>query len=332
VTAPFSVVCTRGRHIESSSPVDVAVVDAAGRVVAGSGDAARRTWWRSAAKPFQAAACLRDGAADRYGFDDEALALACASHSSEDAHLVVARRMLAACGAVEDELACGGHPPLSPRVHDALVRAGVTPTPLYSNCSGKHAAMVALARHHGVVVAGYERPAHLVQQRALAEVLAATGVARDDVDIAGDGCRAATFFVALSAMARAWARLATDDDPVLARLRRAMVAHPHLVAGSDRACTRILRGAAGRVVVKVGAEGVYCAALPERGLGVALKVHSGDGRCAPVALAGVLAQLDERLGLGLPHDEWRGLASPAVHDTRGDVVGALEAHGALVFR
>ena len=332
MTGPITAVCTRGRHVESSSPVDVVVVDAVGAVVARSGDAARRTWWRSAAKPFQAAACVRDGAADRYGFDDEALALACASHSSEDAHLVVARRMLASCGAVEDELACGGHPPLSPRVHEALVRAGVTPTPVFSNCSGKHAAMLALARHHGVAVDGYERPGHLVQRRSLDEVLAATGADRADVDVAGDGCRAATFFVALSAMARAWARLSTDDDAVLARLRRAMVAHPSLVAGTDRPCTRILRGAAGRVVVKVGAEGVYCAALPGRGLGVALKVQSGDGRCAPVALAGVLARLDERLGLGLPHDEWRGVASPAVHDTRGDVVGALELRGALAFR
>ena len=99
MTAPFAVVCTRGRHVESSSPVDVVVVDAHGVVVASAGDEHRRTWWRSAAKPFQAAACVRDGAADRFGFDDEALALSCASHSSEDVHLVVARRMLAACGA-----------------------------------------------------------------------------------------------------------------------------------------------------------------------------------------------------------------------------------------
>jgi L-asparaginase II len=327
----LAIACTRGRHVESSSPVDVAVVDVRGAVVAFAGDPQRRTWWRSAAKPFQAAACVRDGAADRYGFDEEALALSCASHSSEDAHLVVARRMLEACGAVEGDLACGGHPPLSPRVHDQLVRAGVTPTSLYSNCSGKHAAMLALARHHGVDVGGYERPDHLVQRRALDEILAATGVARDDVDLAGDGCRAATFFLSLAAMARAWARLGTDDDAVLARLRRAMVAHPHLVAGADRACTRILRGAGGRVVVKVGAEGVYCAALPERGLGIALKVHSGDGRCAPVALAGVLARLDDHLGLGLPHDQWRGVAAPAVHDTRGEIVGALEARGAVAF-
>jgi len=327
----FVVQATRGGRVEASSPVDVAVVDAAGRLFGHAGDAARCTWWRSAAKPFQAAACVRAGAADRFGFDDSALALACASHSSDDEHTSLARQMLRACGCTEDDLACGGHPPLSPRVHERLVREGITPSSAHSNCSGKHAAMLALARHLGADVRGYEGPEHPVQRRVLAEVRAGTGLHEASVATAGDGCRAPTFWLPLAAMARAWARLGTDDDAVLARLRRAMVAHPTLVAGRDRACTRFIADGGGAVVVKVGAEGVYCAALPGQGLGVALKVHCGDARFAPVALGAVLARLDERLGLGLPHDAWRAVACPSVQDTRGDVVGGLVADGALVF-
>jgi L-asparaginase II len=328
---PLHAVSTRGGLVESSSNVDVAVVDVDGHLFAAAGTPARSTWWRSAAKPFQAAACVRAGAADRFGFDDAALALACASHSSEDEHRAVATRMLAACGCVENDLACGGHAPLSSRVHERLVRDGVTPTPLFSNCSGKHAAMLALARHLDVSVSGYERSEHRVQQHVLHEVLAATGLDRGDIALAGDGCRATTFHVPLVAMARAWARLSTDDDAVTARLRRAMVAHPTLVAGADRACTAFLAAGAGRVVVKVGAEGVYCAALPGQGLGIALKVDSGDGRMAPVALGAVLDQLDERLGLGLSHEQWQKFTRPAVLDTRGDVVGRLEPRGTLSF-
>jgi L-asparaginase II len=191
--------------------------------------------------------------------------------------------------------------------------------------------MLALARHLAVPVGGYEHAGHPVQQQALAEVLAATGLAADAVALAGDGCRAPTFWLPLLAMARAWARLASDDDDVLVRLRRAMVAHPELVAGAERACTQFLAGAGGRVVVKVGAEGVYCAALPECRLGVALKVDSGDGRCAPVALGAVVRQLDERLGLRLPHERWQTVACPAVKDTRGDVVGVVAVRGSLTF-
>lgn len=324
-------VCTRGGRVESSSRVQVAVVDVDGTVVASAGDVEKCTWWRSAAKPFQAAVCVRDGAADRYRFGEAELAVACASHSSEEIHVHTVRGMLSACGCVEDDLACGGHPPLSPRVHDTLVRDGRAPTPLHSNCSGKHAAMLALARHHAAEVRGYEHHDHVVQRRVLDEVLHATGLARSDVELAGDGCRAVTFYLPLRTMARAWARFGSVDDSAWTRLRGAMLARPELVAGTDRSCTLLMQAAGDALVVKVGAEGVYCAALPTRGLGIALKVESGDWRATPVALCAVLAGLDEKFGLGLPHEAWSGMARPAVRDTRGDVVGELMVQGTLAF-
>jgi L-asparaginase II len=329
MTSPLVVRGLRGGYLETEHLVDAAVTDASGALVAAAGEPARATWWRSAAKPFQAAACVRAGAADRFGFGEDALALACASHSSEAAHLALAARMLEAAGCGERDLACGGHAPLAAEAHARLLAAGVAPGPLHSNCSGKHAAMLALARHVGAAVRGYERPDHAVQRLALAEVAAAADLPDAGIPRAGDGCRAPTFLLPLTGMARAWARLGAGPDPVLARLRDAMVRHPRLVAGEGRSCTRLLAAGAGRLVVKVGAEGVYSAALPEAGLGLAVTSRSGDGRAATVALCAVLAALDERLGLGLPHASWADLARPEILDTRGEVAGTVEPGGAL---
>ena len=331
-SSPLTITVGRSGHVESLHEVHVAVVDVAGALVASAGDAHRPAFFRSAAKLMQAAACVRDGAADRFGFDDEALALACASHSAEDRHLDVARAMLRACGCSEADLACGPHPSLSASVAKARLKADAALSAVDNNCSGKHAAMLALARHHGWDVTGYERAGHPVQDRLLRELVRFVG---DDtaIDVGVDNCRVSTFRVPLLAMAMAWARAGASDDVVTRRLRAAMWAHPMLVAGTGRSCTTYLAAAPGRLLVKVGAEGVYCAALPERGFGVALKATSGDARAAHVALSKTLRQLDEHLGgPSLPHDAWASLAEVPVKDTRGDVVGVVRAEGSLSFR
>lgn len=330
---PLQVVVTRSGRIESQHRVHVAVVDVNGAVVAAAGDLHSLTCWRSAAKIFQASVAVDTGAADAFNFDDRALALACGSHSGEAAHLEVAAGMLARCGCTEAHLACGPHPSLSARVRRAHLRVGTTLSALHNNCSGKHAAMLATAQHLGspsdavVAVDGYERPDHPVQRAILQRVSAVSGVAVDDVGLATDGCRAVSFYLPLQAMARAWAHAGVDDG-TFARLRKAMWQHPVLVAGEGRACTDFLAaGAEGeRLLVKIGAEGVYCAALPQAGLGIALKVESGDARIAPIALAGILRDLDG--DLHLPHAAWATLAAPPVKDTRGDVVGEtrLQTH------
>jgi L-asparaginase II len=327
----LTVTVGRSGHVESAHEVHVAVVDARGAIVAAAGDVTRPAYYRSAAKLMQAAACVGDGAADRYGFGDDALALACASHSAEDAHVAVARAMLSACGCGAEHLACGPHPSLSPSVAKARLKADAVLGPVDNNCSGKHAAMLALARHHGWDVAGYERPEHPVQQRLLRELRRFVG---DDtaIDVGVDNCRVCTFRVPLQAMAMSWARAGTFDDDATRRLRAAMWARPDLVAGTGRSCTTYLAAAPGRLLVKVGAEGVYCAALPGRGLGIAVKATSGDGRAAHVALSATLRQLDDRLGgEPLPHAAWAALAEVPVKDTRGDVVGVVRAEGDLTF-
>src|ERR1044071_6415075 len=171
MTSPeIRVEATRGELVESIHPVSAAVLDARGRLLADSRDPDLVTWWRSAAKPFQALPIVQDGAADRFRLTDEELALACASHSSEFRHLEVVRGMLDKIGVGEDALACGVHTPLSPIVATAVARGLALMTPRWSNCSGKHAGMLELARHHAWPLTGYNAAGHPVQDRILAEV------------------------------------------------------------------------------------------------------------------------------------------------------------------
>ena len=337
MTSPLIVVSTRSGHIESQHGVHAVVVDASGAIVASSSDPEHQAWWRSAAKLIQAIATVEDGAADAFGFDDRALALACGSHSAEDAHVEVATTMLRACGCDESVLACGPHPSLSPAVARVHIHGDVVLGPRHNNCSGKHAAMIALARHRGWALQGYEGPDHPVQQRLIDDVCAYAGLPRAAVGIGVDNCRAVTFRLSIRGMATAWARAGVSQSSSVQRLRAAMWRHPTLVAGRDRSCTTFLAAAAGRLLVKVGAEGVYCAALPERGLGIALKVHSGDGRAAVAALAEILRQLDDKRSTSadvdpLPHAAWNHFAHHAVKDTRGDDVGVIETRGSLAWR
>jgi L-asparaginase II len=328
----FRIDATRSGLVESSHPVHVAVVDAKGRLLAAAGNPERLTYWRSSAKPFQALPVVQDGAADAYGFGPEELAMACASNSSEPRHREVAARMLALAGHTEAQLACGPHPPLSAAVHEQSLREGTPPTPLWSNCSGKHAAMLALVRHRGWPVEGYARAGHPLQERILKEVERWSGVTRGALHLGIDGCTTVCFALPLSAMALAWARLGVSEEGAARRLREAMWAHPFLVAGTGRTCTDVMQAFGTRVLAKVGAEGVFSAALPELGLGVALKVESGDPRCGPPALLAVLGHL--AANGHRPAFSLQGLeahAEPVLRDTHGAPTGTLRVAGTLRF-
>jgi L-asparaginase II len=333
--ASLSVESTRSGTVESIHRVSVAVTDTAGRMVASAGEPGLVTFWRSAAKPFQALPLVMDGAAERWGFGPRELALSCASHSSEPVHRERVEAMLRACGCEEAQLACGPHPPLGPAVAEEVARGGVKLTPKWSNCSGKHTGMLALARHHGWPTQGYERVGHPVQERILAEVSRWTGVAAGGIRLGVDGCTVVCFALPLSAMATAYARLGTSEEAAVRRLREAMWAHPELVAGTGRLCTELMTSCRGTVLAKVGAEGVYSAAIPALGLGVSLKVEDGDGRCSPPALLAVLRQIFARLGaqarLSLPALGLEHHAEPVLRNTRGEVIGSLRVAGELRF-
>ncbi len=335
MSTPFRLEATRGGIAESVHRVSVAVVDVTGRMVAAAGDPALVAFWRSAAKPFQAMPLVADGAADAVGFTAEELALACASHSSEPAHLQVVDAMLGKVGLPEAALACGPHTPLGPAVAARVAREGTALTPRWSNCSGKHTGMLAAARNAGLAAEGYERAGHPLQQRILAEVTRWSGVPREGMTLGVDGCTVVSFGLPIRAMALAYARFGVSEEPAAARLRAAMLAHPVMVAGTDRLCTDLMQGAGGRVLGKLGADGIYCAALPGAGLGLALKVEDGDMPSLGPALLGILNRLAARVELGVDPSALgpavRRHAELPILNTRGVPTGSLRAVGELRF-
>lgn len=333
-TSEFRVEATRGALAESVHRVSVAVVHADGRLVASAGDPGQVAWWRSAAKPFQALPLLEDGVAERFGLDDPELALACASHSSERLHLETVDRFMEKVGVRESDLACGIHQPISPAVARTVLCGTEIMTPKWSNCSGKHTGMLALAKHHGWPLEGYNAEGHPVQNRILDVLTRWTGVDRDAIAIAPDGCTAACFALPLRSMALAYARLGATEDGAPRRVTRAMMTQPFLVAGTGRLCTDLMAGWPGNIIAKVGADGIYCAALRWLGVGIALKVQDGDGPSSGVALLEVIRQVLEHGAAA--HSAYSlaplaGYARPALVNTRGVVTGELRPAGALQF-
>lgn len=327
----LKVISTRGPLPESTHEVSAAVVNGEGQLIGHAGDPEMITFWRSCAKPFQLLPLVDDGGIGRFGLDSRMLALACASHNAEPVHREVGAQWLAALGATEADLACGGHPSIWPSLANAMIHDDVIATPLWSNCSGNHAALLALARLHDWPLEGYEARPHPVQQRVAIAIADATGLPAAQLHWGVDGCTAAAVALPLRAMARAYARLGTAAGGSLATIRAAMLAEPYLLAGADRLDTVLMQAWPGRVIAKIGAEGVYSASLPTLGLGVALKVHNGDMTAACLALVAVLGATVERLGVGQEWplgrlDAWR---NPPVLDTRGGRTGHLHVEGGL---
>lgn len=323
----------RGELSESHHRVRAAVVDDTDRLVAESGDSHALVYWRSTAKPFQLWPLVAAGGIQRFALEQRHLALACASHNAEAVHREVAAEWLALVGLREGDLACGGHPSLSSKVAEAMIRDGLTATPIWSNCSGKHAGLLALARLKGWPTAGYQQRGHPVQQAVEESIVRWSGAAPSDLAWGEDGCTAAAVASPLTALALAWARLGTSSDPSLREVREAMLAHPYLIAGQGRLDTVLMESWAGRVIAKVGAEGVFAASLPTLGLGVALKVDDGDSATAATALLAILEAVIARHGGGAswPLDRLGRWRSPEIRDTRGGVTGRVEVRGALRF-
>jgi L-asparaginase II len=316
----------RGAAVESLHRVSVAVCDARGELRARCGQTGLVVYARSAIKPLQALPLVEDGVADRFGFTTAELALCCASHSGEPRHVEAAESILRRIGADETALACGPHAPYHEPSARALREAGREPTRVHNNCSGKHGGMLALARYHGWPLAGYHLLEHPVQQRMLTEVMRWTELSGEEIGTAVDGCGVTTFAAPLSDLACAFARLAgaaRRGDAGPARVVEAMTRYPEYVGGTGRLCTELMRATAGRLFVKVGAEGVYLAGAPGAELGVALKVEDGAQRAAEPALISVLRALNL-----LSDDELAALSQfvePVLRNTRGEEVGAVRA-------
>lgn len=320
----LDVVATRGADIESRHSVHAAVVGADDTLTAAAHDPTLVTSWRSCAKPFQVMPLLEAGGFDELRWGDDQLALACASHGGEPEHVALAQGMLSDIGLEEGDLACGPHDPLSSRGMKLLRESGARLTRLHNNCSGKHAAMLARAQTAGWHTYGYERRDHPVQRCCLQAVATWSGLDEHEIGQAVDGCGVVAFSLPLESMARAWARLGRavrDGDEIPSRIVHAMCTRPFLVGGTDRFDSVLIEETEGRVVAKIGAEGVYSVAIPEQGIGFAVKVDDGAQRAQFPAVIRIL-QLFDVLPAELPprlDDFYRR----PVRNTRGEVVGEI---------
>lgn len=320
----LDVIVTRGTVTESRHRVHAAVVDASGTLRDSARDPAIVTLWRSCAKPFQAMPFVEAGGLDDMEWGDDELALACASHGGEPEHVALVKTMLDSLGLEEGDLACGPHEPLSKRGTRLLQQASAHPTRLHNNCSGKHTAMLAFARTSGWPTLGYEQATHAVQQRALSSVSHWTGVPADQIAQTVDGCGVVCFGLPLNAMARGFARLADAakrGEEVPGRVVHAMTTRPFLVGGTDRFDTALMEETGGRILSKVGAEGVHTVAVLDEPIAFALKVEDGSIRAQHPAVLRLLQMLGA-LPETLPPRLASFLRAPIVN-TRGEVVGEV---------
>ncbi|HUS11768.1 MAG TPA: asparaginase [Pyrinomonadaceae bacterium] len=326
---------TRGGITESRHRGHIVAVEFDGNIAAYLGAPETVTYLRSSAKPHQAIPLIASGAADRFGFTEKEIALACASHNGEPIHTELAASMLAKIGLGPEALKCGVHEPYSAEVARSLREKGEDPNVLQNNCSGKHAGMLALALHLGAPIETYDEPTHPVQLAIGKTVSLFCGVSIENIAVGIDGCGVPVFGITVKAMALMYARLVVpppdfDEDvrDACTRIVSAMTKYPELIGGtSDRLDTEMMRAAKGRLVSKVGAEGVYTVGvLPcndwPRGLGLALKIEDGDDRRArPTVVIESLRQLGV-----LADESLEAVARYAFYpvlNRRGDVVGEV---------
>ena len=287
----------RGGYLESQSAVRAVVVDGNGQILMQAGDPSAPVFWRSTAKFVQALSLFSSGAIDRFSLEPQELALACGSHSGGKQHVAVAKRMLEKISASVDDLHCGPHVPLGPEEAAELAAEHLLPTKLHNNCSGKHAGMLASCRAHGFPLTDYHRNHHPLQQEILAHLSSVSGVRPEHIQTAVDGCGAVVFRTPMVGLARAYARLVGDTLPDQAAGRTILAAigqHPELVAGPGRLCTELMSVTRGRLVAKVGADGVYALGTAQSDLGpsaLAIKIADGSMRSVNAAVCKVAAAL-----------------------------------------
>ncbi|NTJ41579.1 asparaginase [Agrobacterium larrymoorei] len=297
---PVTVEVTRGNLVESRHRGMAVVVDGDGKTLFSAGDVESGVFPRSACKAMQALFLVESGAADAYGFGDRELALSCASHSGEDAHVELAASMLAEAGKDLNALECGAHWSLDQKALIQQARAMDRPTALHNNCSGKHSGFICACSHSGIETKGYVNYEHPLQREIRATMESLTGTALGEDNCGVDGCSIPTYAVPLKSLAHGFAKMATGQglEPVRAkasrRLMEACMAEPFYVAGTGRTCTKLMEIAPGRIFAKTGAEGVFVGVLPQQGISIAVKCEDGTTRAAESMIAALLARYVEK--------------------------------------
>ena len=321
----------RGETVESVHRGHLIVVDGEGQTIFSLGNPETVTFFRSSAKPFQTMPFLTSGAASAFGFSEKEIALACGSHSGEKMHVEIVEQMLEKIGLSEADLRCGAHLPFNEKRAEEMIRNGEQPTQLHNNCSGKHSAMLAFAKHCGADLKTYDLLENPIQKAILQCVSDFTDIPPDEIKIGIDGCAAPNFAVPISAMAKSFARLvfqpqdfAGETREACQRIVSAMMNYAEMIGGTERLDTVIMETRRGQIISKVGADGVYVAGvLPspkwKTGLGIAFKIEDGDDkRARPVVAVELLRQLEI-----LDSESLKDISPMAITNRRDDLVGEI---------
>ncbi|ABZ84282.1 l-asparaginase ii [Heliomicrobium modesticaldum Ice1] len=318
----------RGAMVENRHRGAIVVVDGEGRRVASVGEPSV-TYMRSSSKPLMTLPLVEQGGLEQFGLGDEHLAIFASSHAGEEEHRRVVLESLQRIGLAETALACGTHTPFDRKTADALRAAGQKPTVLHCNCSGKHTGVLAYALFKGYPIDNYCDPKHPAEVEILTAVADMAGVKPEDVVIGVDGCSIPVYGMPLENIALSFARLGlanygtAERRKACARICRAMIAHPFLISGTGRLDTDLMTVTKGAVVAKIGADGVYALAVPEKGWGLAAKVEDGNMK----VLGPIILEALSQLGL-LSAEQRKALAAHdryAVKNNVKEVVGETRA-------
>ncbi len=321
---------TRGKEVESLHRGDLVVIDCNASILYSIGDPYRKTYWRSAAKPFQVLPVIESGGIEKYGFTGEELAVMTASHGGEERHVRIVSEIFEKLGCDIDLLDCGVASPMNSGASKRVLKRGGIYQQVHNACSGKHSAMIALARLKGYPIEGYIKSNHPVQQEIFETIAQVTDLGKDEIGVGTDGCGVPVYYMPVFNMALAYARLARPEcvkpdtrARALKIIAEAMTGHPYFVAGTERLDTHLMEVTKGRLVAKLGAEAVYCVGVMGRGIGIAFKIDDGNYR----AIDPVIIEILRRLDLITPEEfeELRDRWEVKIKNHRKEVIGVIKA-------
>ncbi|WP_422485374.1 asparaginase [Gudongella sp. DL1XJH-153] len=289
---------TRGGRVENIHRGDIAVVDYKGKIIASFGDPYKRTFLRSSAKPLQTLVVIETGAEKEYGITKKELAVMCASHYAEDFHIDAVSSVLRKLDLGEDDLLCGHSYSLNDKVTRQLIRDGRKARKIFNTCSGKHSGMLAVSRKLDLPLDTYNMLQHPLQQMTLDTIAEVCEMDRDDIGVGIDGCGVPVVEMPLYNMALSYAKLVHSS--VFDEKRKAaadlvvesMMEYPEMVAGTGGFCTELMKNTNGKLMGKLGADGVYCIGMVEQGVGIAIKIENGNYNVISSAVMDILKQME----------------------------------------
>lgn len=268
----------RGGKVESIHRGDIVIVNENKEIIKSYGDAYKRTFWRSSAKPFQVLPFLRLDGYHKYNLSLKELALMTASHGGEFKHLDVLKGLLKKMALTVKDLDCGVSKPMYRPWYDEMLRQGLEISQGNNPCSGKHTGMLGLCQLMSIDSENYIHPDHPTQQEMLSVIASVTDLKIEEIDIAIDGCGVPVFGLPIFNMALAYSQLADKKNPHFTRIVKAMTSEPFYVAGSKRLDTILMEETQGKILAKLGAESVYCMSVLEKKVGIAIKIEDGSYR------------------------------------------------------